>query len=138
MIEFPVNTYPKGSEKQVSANFQVHEFECPCKNCSETLIAPRLLELLEDLRVRFGMPIQIHSGYRCRNHQDELRAQGYETAKGISSHEQGWAADLSVPGCSGIELSLLARFVGFMAVGTAPTWIHVDLRQGKERRWIYS
>ena len=136
-----VKSYPKKAGVRVSTHFTSDEFDCPCPGCTETKIHPKLIELLEEIRIRAGAPLMIHSGYRCPAHQAKLKADGLHTAEGISTHELGCAVDVSAHTLSGVELALTAAFVGFKAIGTARDWIHADLRGtepgGRERRWTY-
>lgn len=128
--------FPKGSEARLSESFEALEFDCPCRKCHTTLIDMDLIEKLERLRELAGAPLYITSGFRCRNHQDELERKGYETAS-LSMHLVGGAADLRTGKHTGEELEMLARAAGFLAVGVGARWIHVDLRDAKERRWVY-
>lgn len=130
--------YKKGSNDLLSRYFVSREFDCPCPQCTETEIDPRLVTLLTALREKAG-PLRINSGYRCQHYQDELRARGYETARGVSTHTTGRASDVSSTSSrlSGVEIEALAREVGFRAVGIGRTWAHLDLRDDKDRRWSY-
>lgn len=109
---------------------------CPCGGGCAAVVDMSLLHKLEILREKTGA-ITITSGFRCQKYQDSLKAAGYETAAGVSQHTLGMAADLHVPGLTGLELEKLARGVGFMAVGIGSTWVHVDERSDKIRRWEY-
>lgn len=131
--------YPKSSNEQISDNFNITEFKCPCSRCTIILVDPELVEKLEGVRGKIGGPLKINSGYRCGDYQAELRARGYETSIGPSQHELGRAADImsDTEGYSGLFLEKIARGSGFMAVGVADFWAHVDLRADKVRRWEY-
>jgi uncharacterized protein YcbK (DUF882 family) len=135
----PVLTYKKGENAVLSPHFKSGEFVCPCSNCKETKVDSDLITKLQELREKVGSPLRVNSGYRCQAYQDELRARGYETSSGISQHTLGRAADVmrADPGSNGVELEKLARLVGFKAVGVGHSWIHIDLRDDKERRWEY-
>lgn len=129
--------YQKNKGRQISDNFHSSEFNCSCDQCSITIVDSSLVEKLELLRSSLGSSLSIHSGYRCAHKQQQLRIQGYDTAVGTSSHERGQAADVGNGVTPGHELEDLARKAGFRAVGTAPTWIHVDTRDDKDRKWSY-
>lgn len=130
--------FKKNSTEQVSKDFKAFEFDCPCSKCLETPVEMRLIDLLQSLREETGFPIKITSGYRCADHQEELRQQGCETAKGKSQHELGAAADIKTGLHTGEELEKFARAVGFKAVGVGKHWVHLDLRDDKPfRRWTY-
>jgi uncharacterized protein YcbK (DUF882 family) len=134
-----VLSFSKGSAEKLSDHFVASEFDCPCGVCSVTFIEPALVEKLELLRAKLGCPIDIDrgGGYRCDFHQRELSERGIETAKGRSQHQDGRAADISTGDHSGMELERAARAVGFRAVGVAKRWIHVDLRDDRDRHWGY-
>lgn len=129
-------TYKKNSNTTLSTHFKSREFMCPCSDCKETIIDKILVSQLEALRTLLGSSLKITSGYRCANYQEQLRIRGYETAKGISQHELGKAADITDGVTPGIELEDMARRVGFKSVGVGRLFIHVDTRP-EERRWTY-
>lgn len=128
--------------------FDTGEFECHCDyvECreGEQRVSVELLRRLCEVRERLQLPIIVRSGYRCHQHQEALRAKGLNTAKGKSSHELGHAADcmpkepeVSRPG-KGTMKRFLALCAGqFKAIGVAATYLHVDIRDDKERRWSY-
>jgi uncharacterized protein YcbK (DUF882 family) len=133
-------SYKKGTNVKLSTHFNSSEFSCSCDQCNITIIDPTLIVLLEAMRAILGTPIKINAGYRCAHKQDMLRLQGYETAKGISTHQLGQAADIESGVWLGHELEDAARRAGFKAVGVAQTWVHCDLRGqdgGRVRRWTY-
>ncbi len=99
------------------------------------MIAMELVQKLEILREKVGKPIKVTSGYRCSDYQRLLRGNGLETAAGKSSHEVGDAADIVISG----DRTRFLWFVQmlFKAIGDGGSWIHVDLRKDKVRRWAY-
>lgn len=122
------------TDLEVTDNFKLSEFECPCKNCNMQFMAIRFVYKLQALRDHLAIPINVNSGYRCSAYQQELRDQGYKTAKGISQHELGNAADITCQHMSRLKL-LASQY--FKAIGTAKNWMHVDGRSDKTRRWSY-
>jgi uncharacterized protein YcbK (DUF882 family) len=128
--------WAKEEKAKLSAHFSTEEFECKCalETCGPQRVSARLVALLEETRTDYGLPIRVTSGFRCQGYQAQLRAQGYETAKGLSQHELGRAADIA-----GTDMRLLevAASEYFKAIGIARTFVHVDLRADKERRWTY-
>jgi uncharacterized protein YcbK (DUF882 family) len=132
-----IRQYEKGSLEMVGNNFMAKEFDCPCSKCTITLIDDDLILGLEAMRLTLNVPIRIHSGYRCADHQAALAASGHQTSKGVSQHELGKAADVSAATFGGLRLEAAARGAHFKSVGVAPTWVHVDTRQGT-RQWHYS
>ncbi len=131
--------FKKGTDVNLSPHFNATEFDCPCTVCLDTTIDKDLVTKLEALREKAG-PLKINSGYRCSNYQDELRLRGYETSNGPSQHELGRAADVcgADTGYTGTALETWAREAGFRAVGVGSLWVHVDLRDDKDRRWEYA
>lgn len=129
---------PKRQGRSLSEHFNSDEFDCHCGCCTQTLIDTELVNKLEAMRTLIGKPIKINSGYRCAHRQEQLRQMGFETASGKSQHELGKAADIMCDGMTGAELDKIARSVGIKAVGVAHNWIHLDLRDDRERRWTYS
>jgi uncharacterized protein YcbK (DUF882 family) len=132
----PYHLWPKGLVTQLSPNFKTNEFECRCSfpECREQRIHTLLLEKLELVRAATNSPITVTSGYRCSRHQAALRAGGLQTTTGTSAHELGHAADIR-----SLNLTLLKSICDttFKAVGTAPNFLHVDIRSDKIRRWSY-
>jgi uncharacterized protein YcbK (DUF882 family) len=131
------NRYKKGSIEQVSPHFQAWEFDCSCDKCDHTLIDEVLVKRLETMRDYLGAPIRITSGFRCDARQYDLGKKGYETSKGISTHQLGKAADIHAADLIGLELEKAARKAGFRAVGVGKRWVHVDVRSDKDRSWEY-
>lgn len=126
----------KGEKHRLSKNFYSHEFDCPMGEW--TLIDLRLVEILQAIRDFVGKPVKITSGFRSKEYQLDLKRRGYETAKGMSTHEVGAAVDISVTGMSGQELEAVAESQGIKAIGVGQSFIHIDLRNDKTRRWTYS
>jgi uncharacterized protein YcbK (DUF882 family) len=122
---------------KADGDFRYFEFDCKCSKCDETIIAEELIEKLQRLRDQTSYPIHITSGYRCSSHQADLRAQGFETAKGVSSHEKGWAVDIVCGAYDGPQLAEMAAKAGFENIGVSHRFIHVDIRPGGPRRWGY-
>ena len=73
----------------LSEHFQAHELACRC--CGKVYVTPVLMEMLEKLRNRAGVPLFIASGYRCPEHNKEIH--GAERSK----HMLGMAADIKIP-----------------------------------------
>ena len=128
--------YARGKATPVSDHFKSKEFDCPC-GCAPTRIDTLLVGQLELIRSIVLRPVVITSAYRCPEYQDDLRKRGYETAVGVSTHNLGMAADLTVAGMTGQELLAAARRAGFICVGVGNFWIHVDTRLDKKREWGY-
>jgi uncharacterized protein YcbK (DUF882 family) len=95
-----------------------HALREPGSN-NEHPIDPRLLDVVYQLQVHFGVPeIRILSGYRTPGR------------RGASNHGRGRAMDIVVPGVKDTDLASFARQIGFVGVGIYPTsgFVHVDIR----------
>lgn len=119
-----------------SKHFSAKEFECHDGICVRQFINDNLINLLDAVRDEVGLPVKVTSGFRCDKHQETLRNQGYETATGRSSHQDGNAADISCSDMKKLEDACLKVFAKY-SVGVARSFIHVDIRAGGPRRWTY-
>jgi uncharacterized protein YcbK (DUF882 family) len=148
---FETRTYTKGDKIKLSANFDLFEFDCPCSypECTTTIVDDELVFKLQRLRDWVMRSVEITSGFRCAAHHEDLKKGGANQKKNIqdstvptvatnSQHLVGKAADIWVHGYTGAELEVEAREIGFMAVGVAKRWIHVDTRTDARRRWVYT
>jgi uncharacterized protein YcbK (DUF882 family) len=129
--------YGLNEGRQISEHFNSNEFRCDCGVCRIILVNTDLVSKLEEMRKILGSSLTISSGYRCEHKQHELTIRGFDTAKGISQHTLGNAVDVTNGVTPGFELEDAARKAGFKAVGVAKTWVHVDLRSDRDRRWTY-
>lgn len=128
------HTWKRGTILNLSPHFTSREFECPC-GCIDQKISVQLIDDLEVVRAQlYNKPITVTAGFRCHSYQLDLGKRGYETAKGISQHELGNAADIKGSDMTALEAAV--RRV-FLAVGVAKSFIHVDLRDDKPRFWSY-
>jgi uncharacterized protein YcbK (DUF882 family) len=134
----PLITWKRGEFHQLSPHFNSTEIQCQCEQCPEQQIESELLDRLELIRAQFPDGIQITSGYRCPSHQAEILHSGmYETVQN-SQHVLGRAVD-----CRPVKLGVMHQFEAeaakhFKAIGIASTFLHLDLRDDKVRRWTYS
>lgn len=128
--------FDKNEKVALSAHFSTHEFACHCtlSSCAEQRIDENLVSKLELVRQKLGSGIRITSGYRCHERQEELRKMGKETANGISMHELGKAADVQAKDMAKLTQLCDAEF---SAMGVAKSFLHVDMRNDKKRRWGY-
>jgi uncharacterized protein YcbK (DUF882 family) len=119
-----------------SRYFSPKEFECTDNVCKRQVLDDTLIRMLDEVRELVGLPVRVTSGFRCAKRQADLRAQGLETAKGVSSHEMGQAVDIACSDMKALEEACLKVFAKH-SVGIAKTFIHVDVRTGGPRRWGY-
>jgi len=131
--------WDKNDKLPINNYFNTSEFTCKCKydTCKEQKIAIELIDLLTKIREEIQTPITITSGFRCQEHQAFLRSSGVNTVVAKkSTHELGDAADAKAPK---LQLSdfLLVSEKYFLSIGLANTFLHLDLRKDKKRRWKY-
>jgi zinc D-Ala-D-Ala carboxypeptidase len=88
---------------------------------------------LDEARMLAGTPFRITSGYRTEAHNKKVGG-----VKG-SSHTKGCAVDIAVN--SGLQRSAIVcalAKVGFIRIGIAKTFVHVDLDKEKQNSiWLY-
>ena len=113
--------------------FTLDEFDCPSHKNSGVNMDSNFLAKLEEAREIAGIPFKITSGYRTKEHNEQVG--------GVpnSSHLIGVAADVSVS--SGhdryVILNALIR-AGFKRIGVAKTFIHCDTDDSKPNSvWTY-
>jgi uncharacterized protein YcbK (DUF882 family) len=113
----------------LSKNFHEDELKCPCCNQGGDKMDPALIDLLQQVRDHFDLPVHITSGYRC-----ETRNRVVGGAK-HSQHLKGKAADFTVDGVAPVEVQWYLRdHMG--GLGKAKTFTHADVR-GYRARWKY-
>lgn len=131
-------------DRQVSTHFTAAEFACP--DCGEYKIAVKLLEGVEMLREKLGVPVRVVNpkspggqGYRCKRYALALAARNSQ-ASAKTKHNDGTAADINAAfsKTTTAKLKQLAEEIPQFrdgGIGTYSWGIHVDL--GPKRRWKY-
>ncbi|SMC39518.1 YcbK family protein [Papillibacter cinnamivorans] len=118
-----VKTYSlaKDGNKKLSEHFRVKEFAC--RDGSDiVLIDTKLIDILEKIRVYYGLPVKITSGYRTVSYNKSV---GGASA---SYHIKGMAADIVVTGKTPRDMCLRGINLGIKGVGIYTWGIHVDTR----------
>jgi hypothetical protein len=110
-----------------SRYFKKKEFKCPCGHCNgyPAEVKPKLLNLIEDAREHFNLPIHITSGLRCA-YQNKLVG-GIKNSK----HQYGKAADCSLDLKSDNDLKLYKFFKSHKDTSYTYTGfgaVHVDVK----------
>jgi hypothetical protein len=120
-------TYKKGEDVQLSKNFHLSEYECPCSRCKYTKVDMKHVALLQQLRDKVGQ-IHITSAYRCPEHNAEVG--------GVSNsqHLDGIATDIYSDSISAMALSSAAEFFDGVGLYISQSFVHVDSR-GYSARW---
>ena len=90
---------------RISPHFKLREFQCRC--CGLVKLSPRLLQMLEELREKAGIPLVVTSGYRCPTHN--RRVGGVPR----SLHLDGCAADILAAPEAQKRLFVMAKSIGF-------------------------
>lgn len=127
----PVPDVIDAPSDRFSEHFAKSEFVCHCCGRGADKIDLRLIELLEELRTKAGVPIQVNCGYRCPTHNAEVG--------GVpkSQHVEGTAADITIPQIGFDKAARLVQSINFDGIGyyapleSGGSWfIHVDVRDG--------
>lgn len=128
---YDVNVYSLAaeSERQITPHFKVREFACS-DGSDPVFISQPLAELLENIRVHFGKPVHINSGYRTVSYNKTVSG-----SSSTSQHCNGLAADIRVEGVSPDRVADYAeQLLGdHGGVGRYKTFTHVDVRANKSR-----
>ena len=140
LIEFILSLFSKKpaavpdiGDGMLSKHFSKAEFACNhCGKLHPSGVMPpkELLDVLDDLRDHFGVPVTVNSGYRCPVHNANV---GGATA---SRHMEGDASDVMVKGVPPSEVfAYLEPIIGNRGgAHEYNTFTHVDVR-GHKARW---
>ena len=128
-------------KKKLSGNFSCYEFACTSyqKWGRDVLcfISIDLINILEMLRKKWGVPIFINSGFRTLLYNEHLIKLDYPASRD-SKHLYGTAADIRIQK-SGYNVEDMKRDVydvcPHAGVGLYTWGIHIDL--GPKREWDY-
>ena len=115
--------------------FKLEEFACKC--CGENKISPRLVDILDELRLRVGSPLPVSSGYRCPAHNALTSYTGED-----GPHTTGLAVDLHVDRKLAYDVLRVAFELGFTGIGVqqkgSARYLHLDLlKDGRPTIWSY-
>ena len=122
-----------------STYFSMHEFKC--SHTGKCDMNPEFIDKLNNLRLAFGKPMKINSGFRDVTHPIEAKKKN-----GGGAHTTGKAADISVAREDAFYLLSLALQKGFTGIGIqqkgSGRFIHLDTLQNTEERprptiWSY-
>lgn len=123
----------------LSPHFSTEEFACKCGcgfGTNPGDVSQGLLDLLEGIRSEVGGPVRLNSGCRCEQHNQAVGGVQH------SAHTQGEAADIQVEGGRyRYIIQHAAHKYGAEGVGTAKTFVHVDVHTGgvlpRPSAWSY-
>ncbi len=109
--------------------FKVEELQCKC--CKACNMEQAFLNRLDMLRVAFGGPMIITSGYRCKSYNDKVKGSKN------SQHMLGRAVDVAIAESDKRhKLVACATQLGF-SVGIDGSFVHVDSREGTKVMFLY-
>lgn len=129
--------WKKGEKFQLSEHFHSTEFDCKGDpNGVQQMASKALLKMIEQIRVQFGKPLKLTSGFRSVLYNNELIQRGFKAATN-SQHLKGEAADLSPYNLADMAKLETICSKYSKAIGVDKTFIHVDTRTDKVRRWTY-
>ena len=115
-------------------NFSKAEFDCT--HCGANQMTPAFMSKLQALRMAYGKPMRITSGFRCAQHPIEAK----KATPG--AHASGCACDVGVDGQQAHELMKHAFALGFTGIGVnqkaGSRFIHLDTLEGGPRPNVWS
>ena len=100
-------------------HFSPHEFAC--RHCGAIELDYELLDKLENMRSLLG-PLKVNSGHRCRTHNALVGGSAFSQHKLL-------AVDIHLPKGRGPDFYNTALQSGFLGIGIAETFIHLDMRR---------
>lgn len=128
---YDVKVYDMNTEanRQLSPHIQVYEFACT-DGSRPVFASQTLVDILENIRVHFGAPLHINSGYRTVSYNAQTKGSSPK-----SQHCNGLAADIWVEGHTPAEVYAYAdKLLGeHGGLGIYNTFVHVDVRADKSR-----
>ena len=124
---------------KIGKYFDEYEFACHCDRHGvdaeghpilDHIIDKRLVDVLDRIRERLGVPITVNSGYRCPEHNAEVGGVS------DSQHVLGTAADITYDGIDVDYLAEIAEECGADGIGKYyyQDFVHIDVR-GYAARW---
>ena len=114
----------------MSKYFSIDEMKC--KHCGEIAMDEDFMKKLDEARDLAGIVFVITSGYRCKEYDDRIHADG--------NHPQGKAADIEAPNSvSRFKIISALIKVGFKRIGTDQQFIHADTCTDRPQdvMWLY-
>ena len=110
-------------EGRLSTNFKIKEFKS--RSCPVVFVSQELVAVLQAIRSRLGVPINVNSGYRTYEHNKSVGGSKN------SAHLIGCAADISSTKCSALDIAKAAQYLfgKNIAIGlhTKENYCHIDI-----------
>jgi zinc D-Ala-D-Ala carboxypeptidase len=122
--------------------FTIDEFDSTGKGEKGTGVNMRVqtLKMLDEARHIAGVPFRINSGFRTKQHNDDLAKNKALKVDPNSAHLRGYAADIHVNNRADQNIKIKALYqAGFRRFGFSETFIHVDNDPSKKEisSWVY-
>lgn len=123
----------KDGKKKLSANFCVKEFACN-DGSDKVLIDLKLVDLLQQIRDKFGKAVVISSAYRTASYNTKIG--------GVSNsqHTKGTASDISIVGVEPLEIAKYVEYlhpndcgIGVYNNAKNGKFVHLDVRANRSR-----
>ena len=129
MYDVKVFSLKEEGSRQITPHFRVYEFACN-DGSDPVFISQALADILENIRVHFGKPVHINSGYRTVSYNKTVSG-----SSSTSQHCNGLAADIKVAGVSPSAVADYAEQLlgSHGGVGRYKTFTHIDTRSEKSR-----
>lgn len=129
MYDVKVYSLKTEGSRQITDHFRVYEFACS-DGSDVVFVSQALADILENIRMHFGKPVHINSGYRTVSYNASIKNSSKK-----SQHCNGLAADIRVEGVSPDRVADYAeQLLGdHGGVGRYKTFTHVDTRSEKAR-----
>ena len=125
-----VRTYSRAKDGNTALTNHFKVWEFACHDGSDTVfVSEELTEVLEKIRLHFGKPVVITSGYRTERHNEKSGGAAY------SRHKYGMAADITISGVAPADIAAYAETLlsGRGGIGIYRRFCHVDVRTQKSR-----
>jgi len=131
----------KENTKENLRYFTLSEFDSPDLEGSGSNMKNKFLIKLDEARHLAGIPFKINSGFRTAAHNQYLLDSPKYKASKTSAHLDGLAADISVTDSRSRWIVINSLMLaGFVRIGIADTFIHVDLAKANKTQncvWTY-
>lgn len=110
----------------LSKNLNRKEFLCKCNKCDYDTVDAELVEVLQDVRDHFNMPIKVTSGNRCPDYNKQVGGAPH------SYHPRGRAADIQISGIEPHKVYsyLVNKYPDKYGIGKYNSFTHIDTRTG--------
>ncbi len=127
--------------RQITSYFNEDELRCKC-GCGEMKFSDRAVGKLQLLRLFFGAPIHINSGYRCPKYNNEVSSTGLDGPHTVFK-DDNITVDTRVNGKDVHRLFEVLDYSIFTGIGVkqigehSSRFIHLDCLVNELRPWVW-